>query len=300
MKTEIDTFKHILVVLQADEDNMIPLARATRLCRAMSAKMTVFLSCQKRIKDTHQEDDLSLLVDELKNIVTVPLEKWDALSFLKDIRLSWQQKPSKAVELFIEKSDIDLILKAPYQQSEFKHLFRSGLDKYFVSNCRLPIWLVKPRLWDGSFEVLSCIDMGDDSYDNHILNRKILATSDKLASDLHAEMHVVDCFYGEVGTMRIDYDNKRGFKREATIEQQHIERLKLYVNEYALSDDVIHFVEGMPDHSIPDKAAEISAEVAVIGNNEDTNYIDKIFGDTAVELAKAMPCDLLILKPDQP
>ncbi|MDC0602959.1 hypothetical protein OAP14_08035 [Aliiglaciecola sp.] len=42
---EIDTFKHILVVFQADEDNIIPLARATRLCLAMSAKMTVFISC---------------------------------------------------------------------------------------------------------------------------------------------------------------------------------------------------------------------------------------------------------------
>ncbi|MDC0602960.1 hypothetical protein OAP14_08040 [Aliiglaciecola sp.] len=195
---------------------------------------------------------------------------------------------------------MDIVLKAPYQQSEFKHLFRSGLDKYFVSNCPLPVWLVKPRRWDGTFEVLSCLDMGDDNPNNQALNKKILAASDTLANALDAQMHVVDCFHGEIGTMRISLDDKHRFKREANIGQQYVERLKLYVSDYSLPEDVIHFVEGMPDHSLPEKAAEISAEVAVIGNNEDTNYIDKIFGDTAVELTKVMPCDLLIIKPDRP
>ena len=78
---------------------------------------------------------------------------------------------------------------------------------------------------------------------------------------------------------------------------KHAERLKLYISEYALSDDMLHFAEGMPDLALLDTAADLNAEVAVIGNNEDTNYIDKIFGDTVVELAKAMPCDLLVIKP---
>jgi hypothetical protein len=43
--------------------------------------------------------------------------------------------------------------------------------------------------------------MNDNGYDNHLLNIKILTMSDPLASVLDAEMHVVDCFYGEIGTM---------------------------------------------------------------------------------------------------
>ncbi|GAA0859889.1 universal stress protein [Aliiglaciecola litoralis] len=303
MKTEIANFQHILVVLESSEDHTVPLARATRLCRALGAKMTLFISYYQAFTAKSPQnlaDDLVTIVEHKKNDIDEQLQKWQASDYLAGVSMSWQSKPSVAIAKFIKNSDFDLVLKAPYQQSEFKHLFRSGLDKYFVSDCPLPLWLVKKRLWDDNFEVLSCVDMGDDAHDNHLLNRKILAVSDKLAGALDAEMHVVDCFYGEIGTMRIDFNSKRGFKREATIKETHVERLKLFINEYSLSDDVLHFVEGMPDHALPDKAADLSAEVAVIGNNEDTNYIDRIFGDTAVELVKAMPCDLLIVKPDIP
>ncbi|GAB5379585.1 MAG: universal stress protein UspE [Aliiglaciecola sp.] len=303
MKKDSYAFSHILVVLNYNEDATVPLARATRLCKAFDAKMTVFVSSYKIINGSSFddiEDDLTQFVNQRQDIINQQLAKWEASDFLNRIIISWQQKPSKAVSQLIANTDFDLVLKAPYQQSEFKHLFRSGLDKYFVSECPLPVWLVKPRLWDDSFEVLACVDMGDDDHDNRMLNKKILAESDCLSQALQAQMHVVDCFYGEIGTMRIDYNSKRGFKREASIQQQHVEKLKLYINEYALSEDVLHFVEGMPDHALPDKAADINAEVAVIGNNEDTNVMDRIFGDTAVELAKAMPCDLLVIKPNIP
>ena len=244
------------------------------------------------------QDDLYAIVEQKKKAINESLSKWDASDYLNDMIMSWQSKPSEAISKIAENNDFDLVLKAPYQQSEFKQMFRSGLDQYFVSECPLPLWLVKPRIWDNTLEVLSCVDMSDDDLNNQLLNQKILAFSDKLASALNAEMHVVDCFYGDVGSMRIDFDGSRGFKRQATVKEEHAEKLKLYINDFALSDDVLHFVEGIPDEAIADTAAKINAEVAVIGNNEDTNYFDKIFGDTAVELAKAMPCDLLVIKPD--
>ena len=67
---------------------------------------------------------------------------------------------------------------------------------------------------------------------------------------------------------------------------------------YSLPEDVLHFEQGLPDDAIPDRAEKLNAEVAIIGNNEDSNFIDKYLGDTATELTKAMPCDVLVLKAD--
>lgn len=301
MQTDIKAYKHILVVVESNEDHTIPLARASRLCRVLSARMTLFVSYHRVMSGKHRDkmqDDLHAIVEQKNNAVHETLTKWEASDYLNNTIMSWQSKPSEAIARIIENGDYDLVLKAPYHQSEFKQLFRSGLDQYFVSDCPLPLWLVKPRIWDDALEVLCCVDMSDDDLNNHLLNQKILAVSDKLAGALEAELHVVDCFYGEVGSMRIDFNGSKGFKRQASVKDEHAEKLKLYINEFALSDDVLHFVEGIPDEALANTAAEINAEVAVIGNNEDTNYFDKIFGDTAVELAKAMPCDLLVVKPD--
>jgi len=298
---DIMPFNHLLVVLESDEDIVVPLARASYLCALFSAKMTVFVSYHNIMqgkKHTDAVDDLGVLVNQQHNAIKETLQKADAGEFLDSIILSWKQKPSLAVSELISEHAFDLILKTPYQQDEFKKLFRSGLDHYFVSKCPIPIWLVKPRLWDNELEVLACLDISDEDFDNQLLNKRILAISDKLASAMDAKMHVIDCYFGEIGSLRIDYNNKRGFKREASIKEQHIEKLKLYIDEYALADDQLHFEKGIPDDTLPDKAAALNAEVTVIGNNEDTNYIDRLFGDTSEALTKAMPCDILVLKPE--
>lgn len=301
MSRDTKTFENILVVLENGEDIAVPLARAGHLCKLFSAKMTIFVSFYTTMYGARQADlvdDLGTIVSHHKSAINEQLSSGGASEFLDNIMLSWKQLPSLAVKKIISTHNFDLVLKTPYQQNDFKKLFRSGLDHYFVSECPLPVWMVKPRQWDNHIEVLACVDMNDEDFDNHLLNKKILATSDKLAGVMGAEMHVVDCYFGEIGSLSINYNSKRGFKREATIRQKHVEKLKLYITEYSLAEDQLHFEEGIPDDALPQKAVALNAEVTVIGNNEDTNYVARLFGDTAVALTKAMPCDILVLKPD--
>jgi universal stress protein E len=295
------TFEHLLIVLESEEDISVALARGVRLCKLFSAKMTIFVSFHNAMQGTNKADladDLSAIVSQHKDAIGEYLASCDANEFLNNIILSWKQIPSLAVKEMLSSYDFDLVVKTPYHQDDFKKLFRSGLDRYFMGDCPLPVWMIKPRVWDNDIEVLACVDMNDEAFNNHLLNKKILATSDKLARAMSAQMHVVDCYFGEVGSLSINYNSKRGFKREATVREKHIEKLKLYINEYSLAEDQLHFETGLPDDALPQTAAALNAEVAVIGNNEDTNYVARLFGDTAVTLAKAMPCDILVLKPD--
>jgi universal stress protein E len=292
----------ILVVLESGSDDDIALTRAIRLTRKSAGQFKVFISLYKKLGNigtSDVEDDLSAYLAQLEQKVIEKVTALGAQEAFLGVVFSWLHKPTVAIEKLLSSDNFQLIIKSPHQQSDFMKLFKTGLDKYFVSECTTSLWLVKPKVWDDSVEVLACVDIGDDSADNLQMNNKVLATSDYLSSVLAAEMHVVDCYYGEIGTMRIDYNNKRGFKVEQSLKEQHLEKLKNYVEKYSLSDDVVHLETGGPDGAIPHTAHRLSAEVAVIGNNEDTNIVDKLLGDTALELSKAMPCDILIVKPDQ-
>lgn len=299
MAINIDPFSNILAVLEHDARNDIALSRAVRLAKASQGKVTVFMSFYNKLDNAQAlglPDNLSELVKEYEAGIHEQLEKWQATSLLNGIILSFQSKPSIAINKLISENSLDLIVKSPYPQTQLKSLFRSGLDKYFIGECPIPVWIVKPKLWDDNIEVLACLDMGDDKFENQKMNRKIMAMADHLSHRLDGELHVLDCFYGEIGTMRIDYNHKRGFKHEPTLKEQHLQTLKTYIAEYSLPDDVLHIEEGIPDEAIPNRAASLNAEVAIIGNNEDNNFIDKFLGDTAAELTKVMPCDVLILK----
>ena len=292
----------ILVVLESDNTDDIALARAIRLTRKSAGQFKVFISLYKKLENLASrgiEDDLSAYLALLEQKVVERVTALGAQDAFLGVIFSWQHKPTLAIEKLASNENYQLIIKSPNQQSDFKQLFRTGPDKYFVSECKVPLWLVKPKLWDDSVEVLACVDMDDDGAENLQTNKAVLTTSKYLSTLLSAEMHVVDCYFGEIGTMTINYNSKRGFKVEPSLQAQHLQKLKVYVQEYGLSDDVLHLEEGVPDEAIPNKASHLSAEVAVIGNNEDTNIVDKLLGDTAIELTKAMPCDILILKPGQ-
>ncbi|MGQ8364248.1 universal stress protein [Glaciecola sp. 1036] len=299
MDSTIAPFQHILVVLDASEDFAIPLTRASQMCKLMDAKMSVLISCFAVLSVKNKSalnDDLGDMVDQLREDVKEQLEQLKTVELLDKTFLSWQEKTSLATQRLIEDRKFDLVIKAPVQQGEFKKLFRSGLDKYFVSDCPLPVWMIKPREWDQDIQVMACIDMADKAHENVLMNKHILSISDRLTGLLGGHMHVTDCFYGEIGSMRVDYNSKRGFKRQASVKEQHLEQLKSYIHDYSLMDDQLHFEEGIPDDVIPSRAAALGAELVVIGNNEDSNIFDRIMGDTAVTLTQAMPCDILILK----
>ncbi len=301
MAINIKPFTNILVVLDTQGDNDVALARAVKLAKASEGQISVFFSFHKKLDAAHGQDlpdDLAALVDHFEYRVKAQLAKWNAESLLKDMFMPWQHKTSNAIDHLHQDKHFDLVIKSPHPQTQLKSLFHSRLDKYFIGRCPIPVWMVKPRMWDDSVEIMACLDIGDDKFDNQTLNRKIMAMGDHLAHRLGGELHVLDCYYGEIGTMRIDYNHERGFKHEPSLKAQHVERLKDYIHGYSLPDDVLHFEEGIPDEAIPDRAERLNAELAIIGNNEDSNFIDKFLGDTAAELTKAMPCDVLILKPD--
>jgi universal stress protein E len=297
---DITPFKHIMVVLEYNDGNLAPLARAARLSKAFGSKLTVFISLHGMLnqkQSSGQPDNLSTVVHQLEQEIVQQLTQYDAHEALQEVILSWQLAPIKAIESIIAERDFDLILKSPYEQRDFKRLFRHGLDNYFISSCPIPVWMIKPRVWDDEIEVLACIDVADDGIENHRMNKQILSYTDHLCGVLDAQMHVVDCYYGEIGGMNIDFNNRRGFKHEVSVKQQHKEKLQLFINEYSLAENALHFAEGLPDDALPQEASLLNAELVVIGNNEDSNFFDRTFGDTAVALTKAMPCDILILRP---
>ncbi len=297
---DITPFNHIMVVLEYNDGNLAPLARAARLTKGFASKLTVFISLHEMLNQKQssvQPDNLSTVVRQLELQIVQQLTQYDAHEALQEVILSWQLTPIKAIESIIAERDFDLILKSPYEQRDFTSLFRHGLDNYFISRCTIPVWMIKPRIWDDEIEVLACVDVADASIENHRMNKQILAYTDHLCGVLAAQMHVIDCYYGEIGSMNIDFNNKRGFKLDVSVKQQHKEKLQLFISEYAVAGDALHFAEGIPDDALPQKASLLNAELVVIGNNEDSNFFDRTFGDTAVALTKAMLCDILILRP---
>jgi len=301
-RVEMETsnkFKHILVVLNEEISTDISLERAIKFAEKNNAQITVFRTLYQKLGQSNEKiaDDLSLYVLDQQRIVSERYNQLTQQDLSLNIIISWQEPPVKAISHIIKNTDINLIMKSPKPKQHFKDLFSTGLDHFLIRDCSVPIWMVKAHPWEESIEVLTCLDVEDDSASNRTLNYQILDVGQQMRGLYNAELHLIDCYYGERTSMTIDYDEKTGFKQIKTVKQEHHEMLKEYLKDYQTNDHIVHLIAGTPDDSIPREAKKLNAELTIIGNNKDSNIIDRTFGDTAKRLSDNMPCDILILKP---
>ena len=191
----------------------------------------------------------------------------------------------------------DVIVKMHSGQRFFEGFFKDKLEQYLVAHSTYPVWIVKPYVWDDTIQVLACLDLEDDTPANHQLNTRILASADEMARKLSGDLHVIDCFFGEVCSMSFEQEDSGEFKRTTSVKLQHQQLIDAYVADYSVADNGVHLIAGTPDFAIQDLVAELHAELVVIGNNVDKGILAKLFGDTAFSLVKDIDCDVLVVKP---
>ncbi|KXI28173.1 universal stress protein [Paraglaciecola hydrolytica] len=287
-------FKHAVVLIEDKHQNMAALKRALTCLGQELNKLTVYRqskiekSTSTQNRDEWQEQQSSAIREcfagfnyDIELSIVFNLNGFDTQEFGR----------------FLEANQCDVILKSNTEHKFLNGIFRGKTERYFVTDCPCPVWIVKPRLWDEDIEVLCCLDIDDKSEINHKLNVDILASGDQLARILSGQLHVIDCFFGEVCSMSFEVEKSGQFKRTTSVQGQHQELIQSYLAGLTLSEHSLHIVSGTPDFAIPDAAARLNAELVVIGNNADHGIMDRLFGDTAANLVSNMVCDVLVIKP---
>jgi universal stress protein E len=290
-------FNTSLAVISRDEDIDMVISRAVRVAQRSGGRVTILMSYYKQLDDI-PEETIDQYIQNKKQQVKDKILLLDGSALIDEIVFSWQQPTWDVATELLNKQEFGVIFKSPEPHHLFKDMFTNNLDNAFINQCSAPVWLVKPKSWVADCEILACIDVANNSPKHQSLNHEIMAVSDFIAQLFSAQLHVIDCYYGEIGSMRIDYNAKTGFKREASLKQQHQEMVKPVIKDYCVAEDALHFLEGIPDDAIPDTALELSAELTVIGDTG-SSFTERLFGDTALRLSEKMPCDILILKPEQ-
>lgn len=290
-------FKTSLAVIGSDDDIDMVMNRAVRVAQRSAGKITILMSYYKQLDDI-SEETIDQYIQEKKQKVEDKITLLDGSALIDEIVFSWKKPTWEVATELLNKQHFGVIFKSPEPHHMFKDLFSNNLDNVFINQCSTPVWLIKPKPWVADCEILACIDVANNSAKHQSLNHQIMAVSDSIAQLFSAQLHVIDCYYGEIGSMRIDYNAKTGFKREASLKEQHQEMVKPFIQDYCVADDALHFLEGIPDDAIPDTALELCAELTVIGDTG-SSFSERLFGDTALRLSGKMPCDILILKPEQ-
>lgn len=295
-------FKHILVIENSDDTSDFALQRAVGVASKNNATITVFKSFYKEVHDksfnSGLPDDLSLFVIQQEQLICEKFNRLTDKDLHLNIIISWQNPAVKSIASIITDHEISLVIKLFHKEHNLIDFFTLTVERYLTRCCELPVWLVKNIEQAPEYKILACLDIDDDTEANKALNHTILDATEQLMPLKYAELHILDCYYGESASIAINYDVDTGFRTDVSVQQRHRDTIKKYVAVHPNANGIVHLNESIPDDDIPHTASELHVGLTIIGNGKSDSFFKRALGDTTQFLTDNIASDILVVKPD--
>jgi universal stress protein E len=306
----METYQNILVVIDPTTNEQKALNRAidlaskinhssdsqTKVCAFLSIfdfsyEMTTILSSEERdvmrqsmIKD--KELWLKSLISELDTDIEITCQ------------VVWHNRPFESIIEQVLKQDYDLVIKGTHQHDKFKSVIFTPTDWHILRKCPCPVLLVKEHEWPSNGNIVAAVNVGSDEAEHHSLNAKITEEAKKLAQLIQANVHLVNSFPGTPVNIAIEIPEFNSTEYNDTMLKHHEQAMIAHANQFDINSVNTHVKEGLPETIIEHVAAELDAELVILGTIGRTGISAALIGNTAEHVIDQLNCDVLALKPD--
>ena len=312
-------FKKILCVVNTDLKDHPALEQAVKLAENNQASLTVIEVMNELFPDPNLLERALRLEDIQSRMV---LEHCDQLN---ELVAPWSTKieintrvlvgiPFMEIIYEVLRGGHDLVFKRAESGGLLNRVF-GGADMHLLRKCPCPVMLVKQKTPRTYRRILAAVDI-DDHYPleelstRRGLNRQILELASSLALSESAELHIVHAWtaIGESflrgGFAARPEDEVVSYVDE--VGQHHSQSLSILTNEIVgnLGSDAMeylkpvkHSLKGSPRKIIPALAAEIRADLVIMGTVARIGLPGFFMGNTAEDILSQLNCSLMAIKP---
>lgn len=307
----MQTFKHILAIVDPTSELQPCVEKGARLARACGAVLELFVCdyqsglipstrlpkevVQAILKDRRSQIDkqLSALVEPLRE---------SGLLVLADY--SFQEQLHTGVIRKVRLSGADLAIKDTHYHGVVQRSLFTNSDWHLIRECPVPLLLTKNSGWQVRFRVAAALDPGHADDKPASLDRELLLAAENLAAAMGGEAFAVHAFdlkplvagmasaangIGIVPCVDVALiDSLRKF---------HDAEFKAVVAGRPAFEGRAVMIEGSPATELPAYAAREQVDVLVTGAVSRSSLRRLFVGSTAERLLDRVPCDILVLKP---
>jgi len=310
-------FKNILYVNEPTAEQESTIARAVSLAVNNQADLTIVdviptqvvtagiglppggpVSTELRAAvETDQRKAMESMVQSFKERLQIRLEILVGKTYLEAIRA-------------VLKNGYDLLIKPAENPTWTNRLFGSD-DLHLLRKCPCPVWLMKPPEKSNYSSILAAVDFNllAPLPSENELNREILELAASLAISDFASLHLIHAWEALAEGM---LTSRGGMSPEGVIDYVEKERASHRAELYRLAKELpgwidkdafehlspsFHLPKGPARIVIPAFAAELRADLVVMGTVARTGISGLIIGNTAEAILDQLSCSVLAIKP---
>lgn len=208
------------------------------------------------------------------------------------------------------KNGYDLLIKPAENPTWTKRLFGSD-DLHLLRKCPCPVWLMKPTEKSNYNSILAAVDFDllHPHSAEHELNREILELAASLALNDVASLHIVHAWEALAEGKLV---SRGGMSMEGVTSYVGREQASHRKELYRLAEELrgwigkdaydsllpgFHMPKGLAKKEVAALAAELRADLVVMGTVARTGISGLIIGNTAETILDQLTCSVLAIKP---
>lgn len=265
--------ERLFVVVDPADAKHAALERAIRTSKLRSEMpiVKVFVAVDSEAVDTRAVND-NLFRDEswFGSEIRKPLE--DA-GIEYSIEVSWSGEWQKSILQSSKQFGTDRIYLPVHGRSNVTRFSFSESKWELLKTAECPVVLIQPEATEERKVVLAAVNFQAISDEQQVLNKSIISWAKDVADMYKAELHIVNAY----------------------LDSMHYPDRGRLANETGLSSEFIHVESGYTDEAVSKIAADINADLVVMGTLGQNGQIKSRRGNTAARVVAALTQDIMVV-----
>lgn len=219
---------------------------------------------------------------------------------MERLACSAELHPLREVAEHLKHTSADLIVKDTCHHTIARRTVFSNADWELIRGLSAPVLLTKPNEWSRLPKLLAAIDPGHEA-EATALDHCILDRAAQFAEGLAGQLHLVHSYPCKVPVVApiVAGPLLTASLSPEALAAEHAAKFKVLTrlaSKYSLPPANIHLEVGGVRGSICNVAAQVHADIVVMGAMSRTGLARAFIGNTAEEVLERLPCDALIVK----
>jgi len=304
--------RRILVIVDPTSDAQPAVDKGVWLAERLGATVELFIcDYEQHLAGAQFYDSESLrasrvaLIDGHLRRLRELARSIEARGVVLSIDARWDHPLDEGIKRKIDDVQPYLVVKDTHYHSAIKRSIFSNTDWSLIRNCPAPLLLVKPRPIADTPCVMAAVDpvhAGDKPAE---LDQQILSWADELCLATEGQLHVFHAFdptpaiAAATVTMVTPITAPVSEVTEG-LERRHRQALhELLAKHRPKAAPKLHVHQGAPQTLLTGLAGHLKADIVVMGAVSRSGPARGFIGSTAERVLDHLPCDLLVVKPDQ-
>jgi universal stress protein E len=231
------------------------------------------------------------LLDEREAIVKGRVERYRHQGQDVSVRVVWGKDVASWVVRHAGKGYL-AVVKTGHRSGSMVY---TSTDWQLLRNCPAPVLIVAEKKWHNTKPILAAVDLGTRSRVKRALNVRVIEIAQRLAEGLQAELRLICAIEPPAVLSELNMIDPIAYTK------QQREAMAPYLGElvaaHQLSRGAFKVKRGPVAKVITSEAAELRAQLVVMGTVGRTGVKARLLGNTAESVLALLNTDVLALKP---